>query len=80
MQCTQGLIYDTIVDLRPDLPTYMEHVSLTLTAQEHNMLYVPEGFAHGFITLEDNTEIFYLMSEFYVAEWGRGFRWNDPVI
>jgi dTDP-4-dehydrorhamnose 3,5-epimerase len=79
VQCIRGSIYDIIVDLRPDSPTQKEYIGVTLTAQEHTMLYVPEGFAHGFITLEDDTEIFYLMSEFYAPTASRGFRWNDPA-
>lgn len=79
VQCISGSLYDVIVDLRPESSTYTKYVGATLTAQEHNMLYVPEGFAHGFITLEDNTSVFYQMSEFYTPEAGRGFRWNDPM-
>jgi dTDP-4-dehydrorhamnose 3,5-epimerase len=80
VRCTRGAIYDVIVDLRSASPTFMQHVAVTLTANERNMLYVPEGFAHGFLTLEDDTEVFYQMSEFYAPEYARGFRWNDPAI
>jgi len=79
VRCTAGSIYDVIVDLRPASPSFKRHLGVILTATEHNMLYVPEGFAHGFQTLEDNTEVFYQMSEFYVAEASRGLRWNDPA-
>src|SRR6185369_8706161 len=79
VQCISGSIYDVIVDLRPESPTYLQHLGLTLTAQNHRMLYIPEGFAHGFLTLEDETNIFYQMSEFYAPESARGFRWNDPA-
>ena len=73
-----GAICDVIVDLRPNSPTFRKHIAVTLSAENRKMLYVPEKFAHGFITLEDNTEVFYQMSEFYSLECTRGFRWNDP--
>jgi dTDP-4-dehydrorhamnose 3,5-epimerase len=79
IRCTMGAIYDVIVDLRPESPTFKQHIAVVLTAQNHKMLYVPEGFAHGFLTLEDNTEVFYQMSEFYVPGYSRGIRWNDPA-
>lgn len=78
VRCTRGAIHDVIVDLRPDSPTFLRHVGVTLTAATHTMLYVPEGFAHGFLTLTDDTEVFYQMSEFYAPECARGARWNDP--
>jgi len=77
-RCTQGAIYDVIIDLRPDSPTFKQHIGEELSARAHNMLYVPEGFAHGFQTLEDNSEVFYQMSEFYAPQHARGVRWNDP--
>jgi len=79
VRCTQGAIYDVIIDLRPNSPTFKQAVAETLTARNHEMLYVPEGFAHGFLTLEDNSEIFYQMSEFYSPQHARGVRWNDPA-
>jgi len=79
VQCTSGAIYDIIIDLRPKSPTYLQHLSVTLSAQEYRMLYVPEGFAHGFLTLKENTNVFYQMSEFYAPKCARGFRWNDPA-
>jgi dTDP-4-dehydrorhamnose 3,5-epimerase len=79
VQCTQGAIYDVIVDLRLNSPTFGEHLGVVLSASEYRMLYIPEGFAHGFLTLQDNTNVFYLMSEFYAPEYARGFRWNDPA-
>jgi dTDP-4-dehydrorhamnose 3,5-epimerase len=79
VRCTRGSIYDAIIDLRPDSPTFKNHVCMMLSMENHKMLYVPEGFAHGFVTLEDNTEVFYQMSEFYAPEYGRGVRWNDPM-
>jgi dTDP-4-dehydrorhamnose 3,5-epimerase len=79
VRCTKGAIYDVIVDLRPDSKTFKDYLVVVLSAENRKMLYIPEKFAHGFITLEDNTEIFYQMSEFYSAEYARGFRWNDPA-
>jgi dTDP-4-dehydrorhamnose 3,5-epimerase len=79
VRCTRGAIYDVIIDLRPGSPTFTKHVPVTLTAENRRMLYIPEGFAHGFQTLEDRTEVSYQMSEYYVPEYGRGVRWNDPA-
>jgi dTDP-4-dehydrorhamnose 3,5-epimerase len=79
VRCTAGAIYDVIIDLRPDSPTFTQHTAVELTAQNYKMLYIPEGFAHGFLTLEDNTEIFYQMSMVYVPAAARGVRWNDPT-
>jgi dTDP-4-dehydrorhamnose 3,5-epimerase len=78
VRCTRGAIHDIIVDIRPESLTFKGHFGLTLTAENRRMLYIPEGFAHGFLTLEDNTEVFYQMSEFYDPASARGFRWNDP--
>lgn len=78
VRCTRGSIYDVIVDLRPESPTFKIHFGLELTAHNRLALYIPEGFAHGFLTLEDNTEVFYQMSEFYAPETARGFRYDDP--
>ena len=78
VKCIAGAVYDVIVDLRPDSPTFKKHLTVTLSARNRKMLYVPERFAHGFLTLEDDTEVFYQMSEFYSPESARGFRWNDP--
>jgi dTDP-4-dehydrorhamnose 3,5-epimerase len=79
VRCTRGAIHDIIVDIRPDSPTFREYVGLLLAAESRRSLYVPEGFAHGFLTLEENTEVFYQMSEFYAQECARGIRWNDPM-
>jgi dTDP-4-dehydrorhamnose 3,5-epimerase len=79
VQCTAGAIYDIVIDLRPESPTYLQHLGVTLSAREYRMLYIPEGFAHGFLTLEEDTNVFYQMSEFYAPECARGFRWNDPA-
>jgi dTDP-4-dehydrorhamnose 3,5-epimerase len=78
VRCTRGAAYDVIVDLRPGSPTYLRWHGEELTAESHVALYVPEGLAHGFQTLEDDTEILYMMSESYSPEHARGVRWNDP--
>lgn len=79
VRCTRGSLCDVIVDLRPDSPTFKRHRSVVLTADNRTMLYVPEGFAHGFLTLEDKTEVHYQISEFHAPDHARGFRWNDPA-
>src|SRR3972149_8591349 len=79
VRCTLGAIYDVIVDLRPDSPTYLKHFAVELTQDNRKMLYVPEGCAHGFQTLADGTEVLYQMSEFYSPECSTGHRWNDPA-
>ena len=79
VRCSSGSIYDVIVDLRPESSTYLKHFGVKLTAGNHKMIYVPEGFAHGFLTLEDQTSVFYQMSEFYAPDQASGFRWNDPA-
>ena len=80
VRCTAGAIYDVIIDLRCDSSTFKEHFGITLSSRNWKMLYVPKGFAHGFLTLEDNTEVFYQMSEFFAPEQSRGVRWNDPTV
>lgn len=79
VRCTAGSVYDVIIDLRPGSPTYRQHVGEVLSAANHRMLYVPEGFAHGFQTLEDNTEVFYQMSQFHSPDHARGVRYDDPA-
>jgi dTDP-4-dehydrorhamnose 3,5-epimerase len=79
VRCTRGAIYDVVVDVRPQSPTFKEWIGLTLTAENRNMIYIPEGCAHGFLTLEDKSEILYQISEFYDAESARGVRWDDPA-
>lgn len=79
VQCISGAIYDVIVDLRPKSATFLKHLGVILRAEEYQMLYVPEGFAHGFLTLTDHVNVFYQISEFYAPEYARGFRWNDPA-
>jgi dTDP-4-dehydrorhamnose 3,5-epimerase len=78
--CLSGLVYDVIIDLRPDSPSYCQWWSTELNSRHpRSMLYVPAGFAHGFQTLADNTEVFYQMSEFFHPESARGIRWNDSA-
>jgi dTDP-4-dehydrorhamnose 3,5-epimerase len=79
IRCSRGAIFDVIIDLRSESPTFKQHCSATLTEENGKMLYVPGGFAHGFQTLEDNTEVFYQMNEFYAPAYARGVRWNDPA-
>ncbi|MBL8038296.1 MAG: dTDP-4-dehydrorhamnose 3,5-epimerase [Nitrospira sp.] len=80
VRCTTGAIFDVIVDLRPTSPTYGQHVGLILTADSHRSLYIPKQFAHGFLTLQDNSEVSYHMSEFYAPSCARGIRWDDPQL
>jgi len=79
VRCTRGAIYDVIIDLRPDSPTFKQWMGVKLTADNYKMLYVPENFAHGFQTLEDNTEVTYQVSQFYSPESERGVRYDDPA-
>ena len=79
VRCTRGAIYDVLIDLRPESPTYRKWISLELTADNWKMVYIPEGFAHGFQTLLDHTEVFYQMSAFYFPDAARGVRWDDPA-
>ena len=79
VRCTMGAIYDVIIDLRVDSPTFKQWVAVELTADNRHILFIPESFAHGFQTLEDNTEVFYQMSQFYAPEYARGVRWDDPA-
>jgi dTDP-4-dehydrorhamnose 3,5-epimerase len=67
-----------IIDLRPESLTYCKWIAIELKAGRYRMVYIPEGFAHGFQTLEDNTNVYYQMAEFYHPEYARGVRWNDP--
>lgn len=79
VHCIAGAIYDVIIDLRPGSPNFKQWMGVELTAANRYMLYIPEGLAHGFLTLADETEVFYQMSEFYHPELARGMRWNDPA-
>jgi dTDP-4-dehydrorhamnose 3,5-epimerase len=78
VRCTQGAIWDVVIDLRPDSPTYCRHFAIELDAESSRGLYIPPGLAHGFVTLRDDCDVFYQMSEFYAPEAARGLRWNDP--
>lgn len=80
VRVTRGAVLDTIVDVRPDSPTYLQHVSAELTADNRRALYVPKGFAHGFITLADDTEVFYQMSARYAPGTDYGLRHDDPAL
>lgn len=80
VRCTRGAIHDVAVDLRRDSRTLYRWVAAELTSDNHRMLYLPEGFAHGYQTLTDGAEIFYQISEYYHPESARGLRWNDPLL
>ncbi len=79
VRCTSGAIFDVIIDLRPDSPTYRQWLGMELTSENYKMLFVPKNFAHGFQTLKDNTEVIYQVSQFYSPESERGIRYNDPT-
>lgn len=89
VSCIKGSLYDVIIDLRSDSPTYRQWASIELHSlssvqgsqltEHYRMLYIPEGIAHGFLTLEDDTEVLYQMSNFYMPEYARGIRWDDPA-
>ena len=79
IRCTRGAIYDVVLDLRPQSPTFLLWEAASLTAENCRMMYVPGGIAHGFQTLADDTEVFYQMSEFYAENCARGVRWDDPA-
>ena len=78
VRCIKGSLFDCIIDLREDSPTFCKWFGTELSAENRNMLYVPKGFAHGFITLQEDTEAFYLVTEFYAPDKERGVRYNDP--
>lgn len=80
VRCTRGALYDVIVDLRPNSLTYKQWFGIELTADSYTMLYVPPDFAHGFVTLRDDTEAIYQVSQFYTPGAEQGLRWNDPAI
>jgi dTDP-4-dehydrorhamnose 3,5-epimerase len=80
VRCTRGSIFLVMVDLRPDSPARGDWLGVELTAQNERLAYVPEGFAQGYQTLEDDTEVLYQMSHHYVPEAARGVRWNDPAL
>jgi dTDP-4-dehydrorhamnose 3,5-epimerase len=78
VRCVRGTLWDAIVDLRPDSPSFGKWFGAELNAENRLMMYVPRGFAHAILTLADDTEALYLVSEFYDPEQERGLRWNDP--
>ena len=80
VSCIRGSIYDVIVDLRPDSSTYIKWFSLELNETNRRFIYIPKGFAHGFQSLEDNTEVFYQISEFYNPNSSKGILWNDASL
>lgn len=80
VRCTRGAVWDVIVDLRPDSPTFLEHVGERLSAENRRALFVPELFAHGYLTLESGSEVLYQVSEFYAPGHERGIRWDDPSL
>jgi dTDP-4-dehydrorhamnose 3,5-epimerase len=77
-RCIRGAIFDVIIDLRPESPTFLKSFTVELSADNRLALYIPKGFAHGFMTLAENTEVFYFVTEFYSPEQERGIRYNDP--
>lgn len=79
VRCTAGSIYDVIIDLRPSSSTFKRYFAVELSAENRTMLFIPEGFAHGFQTLQDDTEVLYQMAQSFSAEHARGVRWNDPA-
>jgi dTDP-4-dehydrorhamnose 3,5-epimerase len=79
VRCVAGAIHDVIIDLRPGSPTFRRWIGVDLSARNRRALYVPEGFAHGFLTLEDDSEVFYQISQSYVPGAARGVRWDDPA-
>ena len=80
VRCISGQIYDVIVDLRPESPTYLQWLGLELSSTNRKMIYVPENFAHGYLTLADHTEVFYQVSQFYAPGSESGIRWDDPAL
>ena len=79
VRCTNGVIWDVLIDLRPESPTYTKHIGVELSAHSGRALYIPEGMAHGFVTLVDGCEVSYQMSAYHEPEAARGVRWDDPT-
>jgi len=79
VSCNKGSIYDVIIDIKPDSSTYLKWAAFELSRNNRRMLYIPEGFAHGFQTLEDEVDVFYHMFEYYTPNVAKGIRWNDPL-
>jgi dTDP-4-dehydrorhamnose 3,5-epimerase len=80
VRCTRGAIYDAIIDMRPDSPTYLSHIAVELSAENRRALYVPQMFAHGYQTLTDDTEVIYQMGEFYQPGFAGGLNYDDPIL
>ena len=80
VRCTRGAIYDVIIDLRPESPTYLQHVATELSQDNHAAVYIPEMFAHGYQTLTDSAEVIYQMNEFFAPTYASGVRYNDPTV
>ncbi|BAY07956.1 dTDP-4-dehydrorhamnose 3,5-epimerase [Calothrix sp. NIES-2098] len=79
VRCIHGAIYDVIIDLRPESPTYLSYIGVELTAENRRALYIPDRFAHGFQTLSDDAEVMYQMGDFYAPEYASGYRYDDPA-
>ena len=79
VRCIKGSFYDVILDLRPDSSTFGRSFGAELSEKNRTMMYVPKGFAHGFLTLEEHSEVLYFVSQYYSKEWERGIRWDDPT-
>lgn len=80
VRCVNGAVYDVIVDIRPESPTYLKWTGVELTRENRRMLYVPEGFAHGYQALVDDSEVLYMVTQFYAPDHEAAIRWNDPLI
>jgi dTDP-4-dehydrorhamnose 3,5-epimerase len=80
VRCVSGSLLDIIVDLRTESSTYLQHFMVELSAENRKSLFVPKDFAHGFLTLEDNTEAFYLTTQYYSPEYESGLRYDDPML
>lgn len=80
IRCIRGAVWDVVVDLRPDSPTYLQHFGVELSADNRRAIYVPEMFAHGYQTLTDDTELLYMVGEYYVPGYERGLRYDDPAL
>jgi dTDP-4-dehydrorhamnose 3,5-epimerase len=78
VRCMSGAIYDVIIDLRPSSSSYKKWIGVELNATERMMIYIPKGFAHGFQTLQDDSEVFYWISDYYMPSSAKGYCWNDP--
>jgi dTDP-4-dehydrorhamnose 3,5-epimerase len=79
VRCLRGAVYDVVIDLRSDSPTFKHWISIELSEDNRRAIYIPEQFAHGFQTLRDHTEVFYQISQFYAPDRARGIRWDDPA-